>query len=102
MKSKILYIISVIVIALPWLFLLEVLPVPYYKVSTAAEVAVEGIMFAALLVIVILLKKKLKNIKAEGGRTDKVISRILFVLTSVTLFVVGLILSLIAISFTLL
>jgi TRAP-type C4-dicarboxylate transport system permease small subunit len=104
MKVKILFIVCVVVIAAPWLFLLEVLPVPYGQISTALEVTIEGVMFAALLAAVVLLRKELKRLKAvheEGHKAARVVGRILFVLASVTLFIVGLILALIAISFTL-
>lgn len=118
MKGKILYIISIIVIAMPWLFLLEILPVPYNQISTAAEVIIEGIMFATLMTVVILLRKELKRLKTarmeeskadhdigvharKASRTYRVIGRLLFVLASITLFLIGLILVLIAISFTL-
>jgi membrane protease YdiL (CAAX protease family) len=99
MKGKLLYIISIIVTAAPWIFLLEVLPIPYSQISTAAEVTAEAIMFAALLAVVILLKKELKRLKAESG--NRVLARILFVLSSLTLFLVGLVLVLIAVSFSL-
>jgi hypothetical protein len=104
MKTKILLIICVIIIVVPWLFLLEILPVPYGQISTSTEVSIEGAMFAALLAAVILLRKELKHLKAareEGHKAERVIGRILFVLASITLFIVGLILALIAISFTL-
>jgi len=104
MKGKILSIISIIVIAVPWLFLLEAIPINYNQISVAAEVTIEGIMFAALLFVVISLRKELKRMKAEGSEVkgaEKVISRILFVLASLTLFLVGLVLVLIAISFSL-
>lgn len=103
MKGKMLSIISIIVIAIPWLFLLEVLPISYSQISTAAEVTIESVMFAALLIVVILLRKERKSLKQEGseGLTSRVIGRFLFVLASVTLFLVGLILVLIAISFSL-
>ncbi len=115
MKTKIIFIICAVVIAAPWLFLLEILPVPYDQISTVTEVTIEGIMFAALLAAVILLKKELKRLKAvrESARPEvgahaenrhiaaRVVGRILFVLASVTLFIVGLILALIAISYTL-
>jgi hypothetical protein len=118
MKGKTLLIICAVVIAAPWLFLLEILPVPYNQISTPAEVVIEGVMFAALLAVVILLRKELKRLKAvrEEARNERqdgsvpaenrhtglrVIGRILFVLASVTLFIVGLILALIAISFSL-
>lgn len=116
MKRKALFIISIIVIAAPWLFLLEILPIPYYQINTATEVTIEGAMFAALLAVVILLGKELKRLKAaratrDAGHNDvqtkrgdtsaRVIGRILFVLASITLFIVGLILALIAIAFTL-
>lgn len=104
MKGKMLSIISIIVIVIPWLFLLEVLPISYSGISTAAEVTIEGILFAALLIVVILLRKELKRLKTAGAGVkgaDKVIPRILFVLASLTLFLIGLVLVLIAISFTL-
>ena len=101
MKTKILFIICAVVIAVPWLFLLEILPVPYGQISTAAEVTIEGVMFAALSAAVILLRKVLKRMKGSGLTAKRVIGRILFILASVTLFIVGLILLLIAISFTL-
>lgn len=104
MKAKILYIISIIVITVPWLFLLEAIPINYGQISVAAEVTVEGIMFAALLFVVILLRKELKGLKAEGAEVkgaDKVVPRILFVLASLTLFLIGLVLVLISISFSL-
>lgn len=118
MKGRTLFIICVIVIAAPWLFLLEILPVPYDQISTASEVIIEVAMFAALLAALILLRKALKRLKAAreqarsadregsvyaGNRhtAARVIGRILFVLASITLFIVGLILVLIAISFSL-
>jgi hypothetical protein len=118
MKGKTLYIISAVVIGVPWLFLLEILPVPYHQIGTAAEVIIEGFMFAVLLTAVILLRRELKRLKAvrveereadhdtgayarKSGRANRVIGRILFVLASITLFLIGLILVLIAISFTL-
>lgn len=104
MKERILFIICAVVIAVPWLFLLEILPVPYNQISTSAEVVIEGVMFAVLLAAVVLLRKELKRLKAaheEGHRAARVVGRMLFVLASVTLFIVGLILLLIAISLTL-
>lgn len=104
MKGKILYIISIIAIAMPWLFLLEFIPISYSQISIAAEVTTEVVMFAALLGIVILLRKELKRLKAAGNEVkgaEKVIPRILFVLASLTLFLIGLVLVLIAISFSL-
>lgn len=110
MKRKFLYMISAIAIAAPWLFLLEALPIPYAQISTAAEVTAEGVMFAALLAVVILLRKDLKQMKAAGadatrgqadGKASRITGRILYVLASLTLFLVGLILVLIAISFSL-
>jgi membrane protein implicated in regulation of membrane protease activity len=89
----------------PWLFLLEIIPVPYYRISTGVEVTIEAIMFAALLAVVIFLRKELKRLKnAEGDgnrRAYRNVGRLLFVLACITLFIVGLILVLIAISFTL-
>jgi len=104
MKGKILYTISIIVIAAPWLFLLEVIPITYSQISTAAEVTIEVVMFVALLSIIILLRKELKKRKTAGAEVKgagKVIPRILFVLASLTLFLIGLVLVLIAISFSL-
>jgi membrane protein implicated in regulation of membrane protease activity len=105
MRGKTLYIVSLIVIAVPWLFLLEIIPVPYNRISTAGEVTIEAIMFAALLAVVIFLRKELKRLKnAEGDgnrRAYRNVGRLLFVLACITLFIVGLILVLIAISFTL-
>ena len=104
MKGKILSIISVIVIAVPWLFLLEVIPINYSQISVAAEVTIEGIMFVALFFVVYLLRKELKRLKTAGAEVkgaDKVIPRLLFVLASLTLFLIGLVLVLIAISFSL-
>jgi len=104
MKGKILYIISIIVIAVPWLFLLEFIPISYSQISVAAEVTIEVVLFAALLSIVILLRKELKRLKAEGAEVkgaDKAIPRILFILASLTLFLIGLVLVLIVISFSL-
>lgn len=105
MKGKTLYIVSAIVTAVPWLFLLELIPVPYYRISTAVEVTIEAIMFALLLAVVIFLRKELKRLKgADGeknGRAYRNVGRVLFVLACITLFIVGLILVLIAISFTL-
>lgn len=104
MRGKTLYIVSLIVIVVPWLFLMEIIPVPYYKISIAVEVIVEAVMFAALLAVVIFLKKELKRLKtAEGeknGRAYRITGRILFVLACISLFIVGLILVLIVISFT--
>lgn len=129
MKRKILYIVSIIVIAVPWLFLLEILPVPYSRITTAVEVTIEGVMFAALFSVVILLRKELKrqktaaarekgqstegagtNGQAEsgqdgsqkngGGRVSRAMGRLLFVLASITMFLIGLILVLIAISYS--
>lgn len=87
MKGKTLNIVSLIVIAAPWLFLLEIIPIPYNRISTAAEVIAEAVMFAALLTVAIFLKKEHK--------------RVLFVLACISLVVVGLILVLIAVSFML-
>lgn len=105
MKGKALYIISLIVILVPWLFLLEIIPVPYNRISTAVEVTIEAIMFAALLAVAIFLRKELKRLKnAEGDRNRRAyrnVGRLLFVLACITLFIVGLILVLIGISFTL-
>ena len=105
MKGKTLYIVSLIVTAVPWLFLLEIIPVPYYRISTAAEVTIEAVMFAALLAVVIFLRKELKRLKGGEGETNRRayrnLGRLLFVLACITLFIVGLILALIAISFTL-
>jgi len=118
MKGKTLYIISIIVIAMPWLFLLEAIPISYSQISTVAEVTIEGIMFIALFIVVILLRKELKRLKPagaeakeadhnsgvrskKGGQESRVIPRILFVLASLTLFLIGLVLVLIAVSFSL-
>lgn len=114
-RRRILYLISVIAIAVPWLFLLELLPVPYSQINSVLEVIIESAMFAALLAVVILLEKELKRLKAARGEADhegnvqtskghnsaRVIGRLLFILASITLFIVGLILLLVAISFTL-
>jgi hypothetical protein len=109
MKRKIIFLISAVIIAIPWVFLTEVLPIPYNRISTFAEIVIECGMFAALLVSVSLLRRELKYMKqakeAGGvkadGRWMRSIGRILFVLASFTLFVVGLILVLIALSFSL-
>jgi hypothetical protein len=102
MKKKTMYGISVIVIALPWLFLLEVLPIPYYKIGTALEVTMEGIMAALLLAIVLILRNRLKLMKEFHAKNlSRIGVRILFVLACLTLFIVVLILVLIGISFTL-
>ncbi|HVI41560.1 MAG TPA: hypothetical protein VM577_12985 [Anaerovoracaceae bacterium] len=117
MKGKVLYFISLIVIALPWLFLLEIMPIPYSQISTLVEVIIEGTMFIALLIIVALLRKELKRQKASGAdksgsdmdkadkkkdrRSGRVVGSILFVLASTTQFLVGLVLLLIGISYTL-
>jgi membrane protein implicated in regulation of membrane protease activity len=105
MRGKTLYIASFIVIAAPWMFLLEIIPVSYSRIGTAAEVTIEAVMFAALLAVVIFLKKELKRLRRDEGeknrRAYRNIGRLLFVLACITLFLVGLILALIAISFTL-
>lgn len=105
MRGRTLYIISLIIIIVPWLFLMEIIPVPYYRISIAVEVTIEAIMFAALFAVVIFLKKELKRLKAaekeKNGRAYRIMGRILFVLACISLFIVGLILVLIAISFTL-
>jgi membrane protein implicated in regulation of membrane protease activity len=84
---------------------MEIIPVPYYRIGIAVEVTIEAIMFAALLAVVIFLKKELKRLKTaeeeKNGRAYRIMGRILFVLASISLFVIGLILVLIAISFTL-
>lgn len=101
MKGKTLYIVSLIVVVLPWLFLLEIIPVPYYLISTAVEITIEAAMFAAVLAVVILLRRDLKSKSGvQSDRTYRILGRILFVLASITLFILGLILVLIAISFT--
>lgn len=124
MKAKQLYIISVIVIAIPWLFLLEVFPIPYHRISTLAEVVLEGAMFIALVFVTGFLRKDLKRLKAIGdiatdskkntsgrdalGKTDansalkRAGVRMLFYLACITLFLLGLILLILAISFSLL
>ncbi len=81
-------------IATPWLFLMEAFPIDYSQISTAAEITAEAIMFAALMAVVILLRRERK--KAPG-----IIGRILFIFAAVTLFLVGLVLALIALSFSL-
>ena len=114
MKGKILYLVSAVIIALPWIFLLEILPIPYNQISTFWEIVIECVMFTALLIVASLLRKELKRLKhtakeessgnrstKTGGRTMKFIGRILFLLTSFTIFVVGLILLLIGISYSL-
>ena len=108
MKGKALYIISIIVIALPWLFLFEVWPIPYYKLSTLIEVLIEGSMFVLLVIILTLLKKHSKRLKeidygkkTEHKSSGRMLGKILFVLAFLTLFVLGLVLLLIGISFTL-
>ena len=109
MKGKLIYFISAIVIALPWIFLLEVLPIPYSRISILAEVAIECTMFTALLIAASLLRKELKRLKIariENTDSDKhyaarIIGRVLFVFASITIFVVGLILLLIGISYSL-
>ena len=103
MKGKMLAIISIIVIAIPWIFLLEVLPISYSGISTQAEVIMESGMFVLVAIIVTLLRKEMKRQKSSGteSKGDRTIVRILFVLASVTLFLIGLILVLIALSFSL-
>lgn len=103
MKGKILSIISAVVIALPWLFLLEAIPISYSQLSTRAEVILESGMFVLLAITVVLLRKELKKQKAskEDGRTSRIITRILLILAYITLFIVGLVLVLIALSFSL-
>jgi len=99
MKGKILYLFSAAAVLAPWLFLLEWIPIPYHRISTAAEVIAEAVMFLALLAAVILLRKELRQ--TGSSRTDRIAGRILFVLASVTLVLVGLVLALVAVSFTL-
>ncbi len=101
MKRKLLYPASLVAIAVPWLFLMEALPIPYGQISTAAEVTAEGIMFAALLAVVILLRKELRRAKSAGTKASRSITRVLLVFASLTLFLVGLVLVLIAVSFSL-
>lgn len=98
MKGKILYLFSIIAVLAPWLFLLEWIPISYNKISTAAEVTAEGIMFAALLTAVIFLKRDLRQ--PGSGKAFKTAGKILLVLTSVTMVLVGLVLTLIAVSFS--
>ncbi|QOX62145.1 hypothetical protein FRZ06_01650 [Anoxybacterium hadale] len=112
MKGKSLYIVSAIIIALPWIFLLEILPLPYHSIGTLTEIAIECAMFTSLLVVASLLRKDLKRqkqlkkseqnegISKPGGRGLRVIGRILFALTSLTIFLVGLVLLLIGISYS--
>ena len=113
MKGKSLYIVSAIIIALPWIFLLEILPIPYNRIGTLTEIVIECAMFTSLLVVASLLRKDLKRQKQlkkseqndgsskPGGRGLRVIGRILFILTSLTIFLVGLVLLLIGISYSL-
>lgn len=113
MKGKSIYIISAVIIALPWIFLLEILPIPYDRIGTLTEIIIECTMFTALLVAASLLRKELKRQKQlkkadpidssseQGGRWMRAIGRILFILASLTIFVVGLILLLIGISYSL-
>ena len=108
MRGKILYIATCIIIALPWLFLFEIWPIPYNRLSTFAEVLIEGSMFVLLMVDLTLLRKDSKRLKysaSEKNKSDlkfrRIVGKILFVLTSLTLFVVGLVLLLIGVSYTL-
>ena len=102
MREKVLYGMAVVVIALPWLFLLEVLPLPYDQIGTALEVAIEGVMALLLAAAVLFLRKQLKVMKEFfAGKMARMGVGILFVLAWVTLFLVCLILALIGISFTL-
>jgi hypothetical protein len=115
MKGKILYLVSAIIISLPWIFLLEILPIPYNQISTFWEIVIECAMFTALLIAASLLRKELKRLKhgaketessdngnnKAGGRTMRLLGRILFILASFSIFVVGLILLLIGISYSL-
>lgn len=103
MRGKVVYIISIIVIVIPWLFLLEAIPISYSQLSTQAEVIIESVMFLLLAAVVILLRKELKRRKAlkEDSRSARTLTRILLVLAYITLFLMGLILVLIALSFSL-
>ncbi len=109
MKGKLLYIISTIVIALPWIFLSEVLPIPYHRISTLAEIIIQCTMFAGLLIVVSLLRKELKRMKAaridnkdsDKKYVDRMVGRLLFLCASITIFVVGLTLLFIGISYSL-
>ena len=112
MRGKSIYIVSAIIIALPWIFLLELLPIPYDRISTLTEIIIECVMFTALLIAASLLRKELKRQKlqkaqpaqegsASGSRSMRLIGRLLFLLDSLTIFVVGLILLLIGISYSL-
>lgn len=109
MKGKILYLISIILIALPWLFLFELWPISYSQMGTLVEVLIEGSMFALLLVDMRLLRKEIKRLKVSASDKTaskhklfyKITGRILFVLASITMVILGLVLLLIGISFTL-
>ncbi len=113
MKGKVLYLVSAIIISLPWIFLLEILPIPYNQISTFWEIVIECAMFTALLIAASLLRKELKRLKhaakessdngnnKAGGRTMRLLGRILFILVSFTILVVGLILLLIGIFYSL-
>ena len=119
MKGKVLYALSIIFILLPWLFLSEVLPIPYYRLSVIAEVLIEGSMLILLAVMMFFLKKELKRVNQplkgedwssgkspDQNRTSrKALKRwvkLLFVLSAVTLAVLVLILLVIGVSFTIL
>ena len=112
MRGKSIYIVSAIIIALPWIFLLELLPIPYDRISTLTEIIIECVMFTALLVAASLLRRELKRQKQQknegaekssepGKRWMRVLGRVLLVLVSLTSVLMGLILLLIGISFSL-
>ena len=65
MRGKIIYAASLILIALPWLFLLELWPISYSRMGTLTEVFLEGIMFVLLMICMVFLKKELKRLKKE-------------------------------------
>jgi len=106
MKRKLLYGISILLTALPWLFLFEVFPISYYRLSVALEVMIEGSMFLLLVAASILIKRDLNRQKKTadkrtGHKTAIRTAKTLFVLMILTLVVLGLVLLIIGISFRL-
>ena len=110
MRGKIIYAASLVLIALPWLFLFELWPISYSRMGTLTEVLLEGTMFVLLMVCMVFLKKELKRLKtasaeegSNGGmRFYRISGTILYILENITLVILGLVLMLIVVSFTLL
>ncbi|MBR0598712.1 hypothetical protein [Sinanaerobacter chloroacetimidivorans] len=127
-KKMLLYFFCFIIVLAPWLFLLEVFPVPYYKINVGNEVILEVTMLLAVFFQIIFLRKELvhlnpkvisirenkkngsKNKKKSGSsharraekcKNSRVIVKLLLTGSVITFVLLGIILIVIGISFLL-